>query len=78
MEKAQQINNEEDKRNRFENFGPKPVFDCLFCCQEHFVFTKKIEIVLSQKYSGDDNSVNTLDRTYVIIGLEDLINKKYV
>jgi len=32
---------------------PLPVFDCLFCCQEHFVLFKMNEHVLSQHWASD-------------------------
>ena len=38
-------------RNKVEKEAPiMPFFDCLFCCQEHFVLSKVCESMIQMKY----------------------------
>lgn len=49
---------------------PLPVFDCLFCCQEHFVLNKINEMTLINKYSK-----NVMDDWNLKLSLMDLAIK---
>jgi hypothetical protein len=39
------------KKRKIEPGEIAPLFDCLFCCQEHFVLAKLSENTLEAKYS---------------------------
>lgn len=51
----------------FDDCEPLPVFDCIFCAQEHYVLFKYNEQILINKFASTSIASGDLNRTYLIV-----------